>query len=140
MKSLSESAVDLVLLPRYGDGVPLLRLSSCFSTVRMVIIALNSERGYYINLVVGTSLGTDEGTSRAPALYGRSGILYGKVSIGFKVTAVRPAFGLPLGCRGFQVFGWRVPLFSEPQRPPWPAQGRRPESLGWGTTSETQGK
>ena len=27
----------------------------------MAIIALNSERGYYINLVVGTSGGTDEG-------------------------------------------------------------------------------
>jgi hypothetical protein len=57
------------------------RVAHC-ELLRTVIIALNSEPAYYINLVVGTRCGTDEETSRVPLLYGRSGWCCSRRAVG----------------------------------------------------------
>ena len=50
-----------------------------------MIIALNSDRGYYINLVVGTSWGTDEGDlDGTPRSMGEAGYCREKSPAGLK--------------------------------------------------------
>jgi hypothetical protein len=63
------------------------RVAYC-ELLRTVIIALNPEPAYYINLVVETRCGTDEQTSStAPLFYGRSEWCCSQRAVGVGLTA-----------------------------------------------------